>query len=218
MDIDRKRPAIVAAGAFLVAAISAAIGRVGFGALVFRSILGAFVFGAAAVGVESIARKFLPELFTGSTAVGAGDGSVESSVDITLDEENPHGGEHDVHGNTQDDQADVGQDGREVVNANTSIDEGVQVLAEAEEVEELEPIEVSASESTDGVENESALPSFEAVESTFTTAASVIEEQEDDSPTVSSRSERNIDILGEEQDPEAVARAVRTLLKRDNEG
>ncbi len=203
MDIDWRAPAVAGVVAFFLAALTGLIAGVGFGAIVGRSLLGAVVFGALGLGGDMLARKYLPELYASPAGADDEREDVEASdeeggaVDITIEEENPH-----VH-----DDADVVSD--RVDAPEPAI---VDAVNRASEVEELEA--ASAPPPDDG----SDLPSFDSIERSFQPPDDGEEEEEDHTAAASPGVSAGIDVLGQEEDPETVARAVRTLLQRDHEG
>ena len=69
-----------------------------------------------------------------------------------------------------------------------------------------EPAEISA----DSASSEGDLPSLDGVETAFTTSEP--DDTDDEQPDVS------IDVLGIDEDPATVARAVRTFMNKDQEG
>ena len=230
MEIDFRIPAVSAGAAFVLVVLTGAIAGVGFGALLLRAILGALAFAALGVGGEMVAKKFLPELYNTSAGVpedvsGGGDSADGGTIDITLDEENPHrnldadGAEGSGTTTVEDEDIGVG------VSDTTEGSDGASINEmDAADVEELETIDEERAESDRSgqvtqptVSKEQSetprpdgLPSFDGVESAFDTT--VVTETE------SATASAGIDVMGQEEDPETVARAVRTLLKRDEEG
>jgi hypothetical protein len=201
MEIDWKKPGIAGGAAFVIALFSGAVARVGFGAILLRSTLGALAFGVIAAGAEALARRFLPELFASARPSSSDDGESSGAVDITITEENPH-----ARGTTD---PEFGQEG------DVRFDRGESV-EDSDEPGELEAVdEISGDDDGD---SSSGLPSFEGVESTFTSAGTEATDDEDDEGSVPARGVSSVDIMGSQEEPEIVARAVRTLLKRDREG
>ncbi len=198
MDLNWKLPAVSAGVAFILAFISATVGGVQFGAMLLRSLIAAVIFGALGIGVDMLIKHYLPEL-AGGDAEGSEESETEESVqraenggvDITLDEENPH--------NVGASQLETGNEGTsptsETAEEPGSEIAGDEMIEDVEEVEELEngDDEFSNAHSEDDDEDEGR--AFQAPESGAT-----------------------IDVMGDEQDPETVAKAVRTLLKKDEEG
>ena len=70
----------------------------------------------------------------------------------------------------------------------------------------------SANGSPDDQNVADALPSFDQVETSFETNVESRTEQPEESGSAT------VDVMGLEEDPAVIAKAVRTLLKRDEEG
>ena len=194
MTFKWKIPAAAAGGAFLLSFFVGLIGRVGFGTLILRGFLWAIVFGALALGVEYLLRRFLPELFENQDIEAGRSGQ---AVDITLDEEHPPPGE--------------GRDGPpgEAEDDSFSADEDTISAAEGEPSEEGEEIgELERVDEPDDSSDE--LPSLETVETAF--GVPDAEERRGERSTLS------IDALGIDEDPATVARAVRTFMNKDQKG
>ena len=228
MNLNLKVPAIVAGIAFVIAFFSAAVSRLGFGSILLRSLLGGIAFGALGFGFEALARRFLPELFDAGIAGNAKaeeestfDENAGGSVDITIEEENPH-------------MQDAGISTAAVVDEVEEVEEVIEVAPE-DDVEELETVDESGSEpvpssevegapafeatavipsATPSASNTGDLPAFDGVESSFDPTYAVGNIEGAGGHAAGSA----IDVMGQEQDAETVAKAVRTLLKRDEKG
>jgi hypothetical protein len=201
-----KIPAIAAGGAFLLSFLIGLAGQVGFGIVMLRALLWAVIFAALSFGADLLLRRFLPELFSGESNDEDAD---ERSVDIILEEENP---------------VDTGnpEDAGEFEEAEDKIEEAEMVSeAENEEgdefqgVDEPEELKADADDSPGSPDNsdtasESEFSDFESVETAFAVSDEV--EPEIEKPAA------NIDVLGIDEDPATVARAVRTFMKKDQEG
>jgi hypothetical protein len=205
MTVHWKLLAGAAGGAFLLSLLVGIVGGVGFGTLLLRALLWAIVFGGLALGADYVLRNFLPELFSGSSEA---EESAENAIDITLEDENPHAprAEDDVSPSRS-----VETDHVEDADFDTA--DGPPVAVDTEEagpasdddIEELEEVTEAGSRRSDG-----DLPSFDGVESTFASTEPVSSEP--------ASAPSGVDVLGTEEDPEVVARAVRTLMKKDQEG
>ena len=202
-----KIPAYAAGAAFLLSAFIGLLSTVGFGALLLRAILWALIFGGLGFGVDQAVRRFLPELLPNNPAPE--DSEDEKEVDITIGEENPH--------EQGDSIAEVVGEAAELpgVGEDTASESGESAISgDQEEVEGHEEVEELSPVSSDADGNESAanepggLPSFDGVESAF----------EDTGVESEASSRESVDILGVEEDPKIVAEAVRTLMKKDEEG
>ena len=205
MKIDWRVSAITAGAAFLLSVLVGVIGDVSFGVLILRAIIAAIVFGAGATGLTIVIDRYLPELRRTSPASAA---SVNgNTVDIVVE------GDDELETVADgSDEADLQSDAIDSEGANEgaglSIDDSGGVL---EEVEESDGISENASVATDGEVEE-----IEEIEE----IASV-----DDLPSVDSMADSFTEIpLGEDpvadssesgEDPALMARAIRTVLKRE---
>lgn len=195
-----------AGSAFLLSAAVGLISGVGFGSLLLRALASGLLFALMAAGGELLMRSFFPELLPESPSGDRSEASAEeesetvsgAAVDITVDDEEPDTVE--------------GQE-------RSSGDEFV------EEVEQRNPepqLAVETEESDDGVENlESVdsmqeLPSLDGFSDSFESSYG----NDEESAPVSGGSAKDVDvdIMGEAQSAGEVAQAVKTMLKRDQEG
>ena len=197
MKFNWKSPAVSGGIAFLISVLAGVFGGVGFGTVLLRAFIGGVLFGALAIGVEFMLKRIMPEMFLPGAAATSVQGG---SVDITIDEDIPK---------VESDDALVDFAGSGVESETTADSDEVAV-----NLSENAEIHVDDSESAIGKSTFSPgnLPSFDSIESTFEESGSDGEQKE-------SRSQRGgIDVLGAEEDPAIVAQAVRTLMKRDQEG
>lgn len=206
MTVNWKLLAVAAGGAFLLSLLVGAIGGVGFGTLLLRALLWALIFGGLAAGIEYALKNFLPELLSAGSAEN--EQPSEGGVDITLADENPHArNESPAAGDDAGAADDIDDFMSETAGEDDSADTGT-VASEsrsdgADEVEELEEV-------GGPTDSGSELPSFDGVEATFA-SAEPISAGADSVPS-------SVDVLGSDEDPEVVARAVRTLMNKDQEG
>ena len=206
--MDWKLPVGSAGFAFCISLFSGIVGGVSFGTMVLRATVSALVFGALGAGIALVARRYLPELFESFQPEDAG-----PEVDITLDEENPHSepeervlktrsGEEDRDASFED--AEAGEESMRDA-SDGDLDGGDYDSADAG-LDSFDPGE------DPGLDTAEDLPSFDGVESAFTAP----QDGDDDDNGASSGS--TIDVLGTEEDPAVIARAVRTLMNREKEG
>lgn len=216
MSIDWKPVAVSALLAFIIAVVTAGISGIPFGVLLLRAVLGALIFGAGAVGVQFLVAKFLPELVNPSEESPQTGGSVDIVVSDEDEEEEPlaapseeddessfrpgipaasveTGGEPLVE---EVEEADAGLDG-EATEALPADDVGeTESVAEADEQSE------AAVAATDSAVD--TLPDVgEFTDSFMADAAHDAPPQDTAEPT------------GDGQDPESIAKAIRTLMKRE---
>ena len=212
---DWKIIAICAALAFLFSLISGLFGGVSIGVLLFRAILGSTIFGALGFGISIIFRRYLPELFESNSQstseidedlsqiqknpdnVDESDGSPVNKpmIDISIEDEV-----------SQPLPAAAGAKIENVLESNiNSENELVDELVESKNTEESD-------ENSQIPGNIDALPDMGVFSNSFDNSEDI------DGNDSSSSGAVTLDIMGEEQDPELVARAVQTMVKKDQEG
>jgi len=222
------------AGAGLFAAvislISGILGGNPFGVILLRMLLSALVLAGVAMGAGILLRKFLPELMQEAAATGAE--KPEAAVDIVLPEENPHQATAGMPPGAFDEPPDFapveepdGADSGEAAamepleeldeEAGTpggeAASEPVSPAAE-EEVEEAIPLEEDIA--ADGSAEIDALPDMEQFDSTNYVGPDIsgLTNGGDDF------GQAQVDGIMSKEDPAQLAKAVRTFLKKDQEG
>ncbi|MCK5672458.1 MAG: hypothetical protein KAH95_03735 [Spirochaetales bacterium] len=197
--------------AFLFSFISGLFGSVSLGVLFFRAVLGAIIFGVLGFGILILIRRFLPELFelkSGLTGESNEDFSnIENVQSVSTDAEEP----------TPEKQVIDISIGEEVENSEPVLNtenSTVQVDDDSNSNEIVDEIvESEKTEDSDQIPgNIDVLPDMGEFSNSFESAENI------DSNNSSSAGAVTLDIMGEEQDPELVARAVRTMVKKDQEG
>lgn len=198
MKIDWRISAITAGSAFLLSVVIGVIGNVSFGVLILRAVTVAVLFGVGAIGVTIVIDRYLPELRRASAAsAGSPTGN---TVDIVVE----------------------GDDGLETV-ADGPDENGEEYGAVDNGVGEL------PADDPDGVleEVEESAGSGETMSGAIDGEVEEIEEiaSGDELPNVDSMADSFTEIpLGEDpgdesldsgEDPELMARAIRTVLKRE---
>jgi len=208
---DWKMIAVIATLAFLFSFISGLIGAVGFGIILIRAIFGTVIFAAIGYGISILLRRFLPELFeiNAETVLEADVNSSQKQdepvplTDIPGDvEDNSH---VDISiGNEKEDFA------MEMVQSETP---GSEKNGKSELVDEIEESETKS----DMVQEENSIPSNIDVlpdMGEFSNSFNGIDKID----SSGSAGAATLDIMGEEHDPELVAKALRTMVKKDQEG
>ncbi len=210
-----------AAVAALLSVTAGLIGKVGAGPLIFRALLSGIVFGVLATGLELVGRKFLPELFSFGETVDnnteGGDAGTGSEVDIVVDDEEPlsffpSDDSEETGPVTEDavievDDADVLEENPLTAESGASEDGGGQETAPA-----AEPRKASGTASSSN-----GLPNIDDFFGSF-------EDFKEGAPGVDSldsskaRTLEAIDSLGEENDPATMAKAIRSMIQKDQEG
>lgn len=202
---DWKIIAVCGTLAFLFSFIAGLLGSVSSGVIFFRAILGAVIFGALGYGISILLRKFLPELFElqpGSLGVIDEDFSAPQKfqsvvdnpvVDISIGDKT----ENPVSEESQEDNSD-----QVIEISNSSSNELVDEIVETDMADENDQVPG----------NIDALPDMGVFSNSFENAEDI------DGDDSSSSGAVTLDIMGEEQDPELVAKALRTMVKKDQEG
>ena len=210
MKINWKIIGIFAGIGFFISFLSGIIGGVKFGTIFLRGIIGAVIFGGIGFGLVFIVKKFLPGLSSDEPEDSEDE---QPGIDIVIEEENP---------------LEAPGLGLEVETAEAL--EGESFVEEVEETsgEELRPMEAaadfnSAEESAelldvDDAEDVDALPDISEFSGAFSTGTELDDSGEGGSSEdaqMSSGGESTIDVLGSEESPADIAKAVQTMLKRD---
>jgi len=212
---DWKIIAISGALAFLISFISGLIGQVSLGVLVFRAFLGAVVFAALGYGITVLLRMYLPELFelqSGESSelsdglAGMQDGSGKVS------EINPTGNENPVIDISIDDETEKSFIGGSTV-GESKISAGID-NKDTDLIDEI--VETGNSDESSGENqvpgNLDVLPDMGVFSNSFENTEDIEDNNSNSSGNIT------LDIMGEEQDPELVARALRTMVNKDQEG
>ncbi len=200
--------AAVAAGfAFVVSLITGIISGVGFLSILMRAFIAGLAFALLTAALEFLSRMIFPDLFTvensedssaeGEPVVEAEKGESGGQIDITVDDS-----EHD----TQPDPESAESSGF------------VEEIGRGAAPEQGEPVFTSAAampSGDDSVDSMEELPSMEGLGDSFEASYG----EEESAEAVSSiQSPGEVDVLGEMTSPGDVARAVQTIMKRDQEG
>jgi hypothetical protein len=211
MSINWRVSAITAGGAFLLSMLVGVIGGVGFGAMLLRALLFGLLFGAASIGLTIAIGRFLPELMgaIGSETSTGGSGSVDivvdddATADIYRAAENDSGDQQgdeppgDPDSGDESGAADSSASG-ELDSGSLAEDQDIIVDEEAVDVEEVEDAEDV--EEADGSDT-TGLPDLDSFSGSFTDGPTEPEELETSS-------------LDSREDPAVLARAIQTVLKR----
>lgn len=215
-----------AAGAGFLAFISALFGRVSFGAILLRSLFWAGVFGIFSLGLQVLLEKLIPELFESASELAEGpeteeefgsnrEAKVGNNLNIVLEDEEPafavageddsgeDSGEEDEDEFIEEIQAVENEDESAQGNAHET-DSGIPNGEEPEE----EVAEIGT------VSNVDSLPNL----SDFSDSFDSVSAAQDEADHYSGQSGEDVDLLGTHHDPATVAKAVRTIIGRDQEG
>lgn len=208
--INWKIPAGFAAFGALVSLLAGIIGGNPLGVIVLRLVLSAVVCAGLGLIVNVILKKYLPELSATPASVEVETGE---EVDIVIDEDIPV----EVEALVQEEAGPEGERTEEeaelILDGEGMDGESAEVKVLPEEVEALEPSDEQTLDSTavplspvTDFEDLDTLPDIDQ----FNPAA-------EESPTTSKKSRMNAQVekVVKDQDPENLARAVRTFMKKD---
>lgn len=213
--INWKIPAGFAAFGAFVSLLAGIIGGNPLGVIVLRLVLSAVVCAGLGLIVNVILKKYLPELSATPASVEVETGE---EVDIVIDEDIPVEVEALVQeeagpeGERTEEEAELILDG-EGMDGEGMDGESAEVKVLPEKVEALEPSDEQTLDSTavplspvTDFEDLDTLPDIDQ----FNPAA-------EESPTTSKKSRMNAQVekVVKDQDPENLARAVRTFMKKD---
>jgi hypothetical protein len=209
----------------MISLLAGVIGGVSFGTILWRSILGAAGFGALGFGTLYLIEKYLPEL-TG--AEGASEPGSEG-VDIVIEDEamppRESGAEQEFQG---PDLGEIDEESEEGADFVEEVEETVGETENSEEGRENEDYgtsEESTDETTEFIPTDitsdiDTLPDIGELSGSFEGGEGSDMQDYDGGSTGGSgggRSGRSstVDVLGEEKDPQEIAKAVQTILKKE---
>jgi hypothetical protein len=236
MEANWRVSAVFAGAAFILSILIGAIAGVGFGLVLLRAIVGAVAFGIVGAVVSLIIARYLPELgsLLGSTPGQSTENKDEigKTVNIVLPEESndlnyrPSSMEDGIGEYDSDDgeERSLGGDALvEEVEELASGDEGSEdnELTEADEVSERRRFEsagaeeiVSDRETVELLESgDESLPDIAGLSGSFTEGPESAVPARDGFGAGPTRGNSSSGI--DPGDPETIARALRTVLKRD---
>jgi len=220
VDTGLRASAVAGLVALVLSVIVAIFSRIPFGILVLRAVLVSVCVFGLTYAINYILRLKLPELF--SDAESSGDDAVGTVVDISIDD----GGDL-AYPQSLDTQADA-QPARA---ATEALDQDDQAMGQLErEVEELHsdsllPKEAGSAPGQPGVVRPSVtldeldvLPDMDSMGDSFSSeVVSGLGSAEDDFPAGTGPSSA-LSSSSSAGDPAVLAKAVQTLLKRDQKG
>jgi hypothetical protein len=222
MSIDWKKIAVAAGIAFLLSFLVGALSRVSFLILVLRALLFAVLAGGLLQAFIVFARKLLPELFDDSSQSEAADqGETGRNVDILLPEEggidtgfsavsalNVRAPEDEFAGEFAEDVEETGTRPAMAVNSGENADDSFKTVKPPDVLDDVD-----------------VLPDLDGFADVFAHAPRGDSEEgetelgiDEDTTTPSFSPGSTKEGVGKSIDPEIVAAAMRTLIKRDLKG
>jgi hypothetical protein len=234
-----KHAGLFAAAAFVLSFVTGIVARNAVGTIVLRAVLLAALFCGLGVGLQFVVRKFLPEL-TGAPPAAPGERASGSGVnvpgtgavvDIVLPEENPLEAGRAIGGITGEGVAEpAGEAGLEEA-LEEAAEERTAVLEEpgdgspAEETpSSVEPAESVAEASEPSLESPKqsgsprgldALPDIGSLEASGPAPGRPRARRRTGTGASPEEAMRS---LASQEDPSTLARAIRTVLKREEKG
>jgi hypothetical protein len=206
--INWKIPAGFAAFGALVSLLAGIIGGNPFSVIVLRLVLSAVICAGLGLIVNVIFKKYLPELSATPASVEAGTGQ---AVDIVIDEDIPVEVEDLVQEVAEPEGEQAEEEAELILDEQGMDEESEEAVVLPEEAETLEPSDEQTLDSTalspvTDFEDLDMLPDIDQ----FSPAA-------EESSTAPKESRRNAQVeeVVRDQDPENLARAVRTFMKKD---
>jgi hypothetical protein len=197
---DAQQAAIFGGILAVISVLVGLISGVSFGSVLLRAFFFGVLGTGAFLGGIILLRSAIPELFSEETGdVEKQEIRPEGGVDIVIEEENPHDAVEMVE-EVEEDSSDL-----QPVDLETVQEHASEMELPSEQEEEVTVAAKGGLDSIDG------LPSLEGFEDNF----SEVPAAGGASPGVSNAI---VDIEGTQHDPSIVAKAVQTLLKKDQEG
>ena len=218
----KKITGIFALSGLVISVLAGILGGVSLPFLILRGILFAILFAFFSILGMKIIEQFIPELLEGSgTEKPERDEDDESltkgsNVDVTIDDSEASYSDDALSDETDE----TGEIEEEI--------EEIEELTDEEDVEEIEELTDVEDEDIESLETYEELEELEEVESTESlvsnkkkkedeVSALDMMQQEEEVGKIYKSSE-DIEILGEAHSTEEIAKAVRTALKKDQEG
>jgi hypothetical protein len=206
--VNWKVPAGVGAAGAVISLIAGIAGGNAFGTVLLRALASALLAGGLGLAVQYVLQRFLPDL------TGAASEAPPAAVDILIDEEVPMPAAEQVEdaealgsrpGNRPGDAPGYAPSPEADVFSDLSGSESLQDFEAG--AESLEPAEEEEAVSPEAVE-EDGLPDMDAVGQSSPSPRSL----------KAGELEARLDNVTQGQDPASLARAVRTFLRKDQEG
>jgi hypothetical protein len=202
--VNWKVPAgVSAAGAVISLIFGIAVGNA-FGTVLLRALASALLAGGMGLAVQYVLQRFLPDL------TGAAPEAPPAAVDILIDEEVPMPAAEQF-----EDAEPLG--GRQGVEPGVALSPEADAFSDLPGPESLQDFEAGP-ESLEPAEEEEAV-SLEAVQEDGLPDMDAVGQSSPSPRSLKAGElEARLDNVTQGQDPESLARAVRTFLRKDQEG
>lgn len=215
------------AGAGLFAAVVSLISGIAggnpFGVILLRMLFSAIILAGVGMGAGTLLRKFLPELLQSSA--GGESAPAQPAVDIVIPEENPHEwpavGDEEEAASVEPLEELAGEDGPAWEAGEPEPGAGVSTPAQADAEEMTEAMTeamteeaILLEEADEGSPEIDALPDLDQFDSTNYVGPDISGFKNGSN----NFSQTQVDGIMSTEDPAQLAKAVRTFLKKDQEG
>lgn len=223
--VNWKLPVIFAGVGSAVSLLAGIIGGNPFGVILLRLILSALVCGGLGLGVNLLVKKFLPELSAAPPATQMESGA---EVDIVIDEDIPPAEEVAVQHSPETEESLEQMEPADEQKASeltmpVEEEEGPLDTSEGGEEPEEDVLTLEDADSPADATTKEFVPGIAATQvadfedldtlpdiDTFSPST-----EESEAPTRPSRKDSKVEEVVRDQDPENLARAVRTFMKKD---
>ena len=201
---------------FVISLLAGVLGGVAFTTILWRSILGAAGFGALGFGITYLIDKYLPELTgaEGEPEPGAGgvDIVIEDEAMPPRESEPAYSGSVFGEGDEESEEGDSFVEEVEETVEESEEDEGFRDQETEEEVSE-ETAEFIPTDITSDIDT---LPDIGELSGSFEGGGeSYVQDYDSGSTGGRKGSSSTVDMLGEEKDPQEIAKAVQTIMKKE---
>ncbi len=206
---NRKISIYTFTGGFVLSFLIGIISGNPFGVVIFRSLFSGIIIGGVGMGIIFVFKKYFPDLMGEEVKEEINSKEMGKNIDIVLPEENPHIGQENDTIEEVEEAEEVEEVAEEI---ETGQDEGTEKSAGETSWENTGKAADKLTSEEDSDKSGTMLPELDslAMDSFDTGSASV---------SFTGRSNRsNSEAAGMESDPETLAKAVRSFMKKDEEG
>ena len=236
-----------AGGAAGIALVAGLFGRVAFFDLILRVLIGGAAFGLFGAGMSLLLMRFVPELFeqqeseeegfavaTGESEENEAPAQQGNNLNIVLDgEEYSYGETAESTVGSESESEQFGEDEEQFVEEVSETDDqsssapqreastasSTQGSTGSESRGEEKPTGASADyQEFENLADVDTLPDLDEFSDSFESVAAAQDAENESNGGGGYSSTDSVDIMGDEQDPATVAKAVRTIIGRDQEG
>jgi hypothetical protein len=230
-----KLAGLFAAAAFVLSFVTGIAARNSVATIVLRAVLLAVLFSGLGVGLQFVVKKFLPEL-SGAPGAPADERPPGSSIDIVLPEESPLGAERVEEaapadageGGEAGEVQEVGDEAGPVETLEEAGDQGTAISEEPTDVSQAEesgapappdqPVVGTAEQASQNPRQSSSLDALPDIGSLEASGPTGTRSRASRRVGRGASAEEAMRSLAVQEDPSTLARAIRTVLKREEKG